>query len=94
MRFFWLLTVITLLTIYFHSVTSEGLILIIMLIITDFMVLWVETEFEKNNGEKSFLLEKIEILEKLTSDMFDKLNKRFSNNKNDKKDIIESLNQF
>jgi len=93
MRFFWLLTVITLLTIYFHSVTSEGLILIIMLIITDFMVLWVETEFEKNNGEKSFLLEKIESLEKLTSDVFDKINK-LTNNKNDKKDIIESLNQF
>jgi len=94
MRFFWLMVIITVIVIYLNSVYFKGLEVVILLFITDFMVLWIYLEMERDNVEKSFLLEKIENLEKLTSSMFDKIAKRFSNEKNDKKDLIEALNNF
>jgi len=62
----------------------------------DFMVLWTYTELENNkkDKEKSNLLIKIENLERLTSELFGKITRRFSNKEVNKKELVEWLNRF
>lgn len=96
MRFFWVLILITIIATYFQLMFYKSLEMIITLIIIDFMVLWAYTELEnkKKDKEKSNILMKIENLERLTSDLFEKITRRFSNKKNNKKELIEWLNKF
>jgi hypothetical protein len=68
--------------------------LIIVLFITDFIVLWTELETDGKGKGKSILAEKIENLEKLISDVFNKMTKKPTNEKDEKKEIIEWLNKF
>ncbi len=95
MKFFWFLVLITIIATFF-SLFYKGLEIVIILIIIDFIVLWTYTELEKNrkNKEKNNLLIKIENLERLTSDLFDKITGRVSKEKIDKKELIEWLNKF
>jgi hypothetical protein len=88
--------ILTIIAISFQLIFYKSLEITMMLIIIDFMILWSYTELEKNKNdkEKSNLLIKIESLERLTSDLFDKITKRFSNKKNDKKELVEWLNKF
>jgi hypothetical protein len=68
--------------------------LIILLFITDFIVLWTQIESNKGENGKNILAEKIENLEKLISDVFNKMTKKPMNEKEEKKEIIEWLNKF
>ena len=68
--------------------------LIILLFITDFIVLWTEVETDRKGKGKSILAEKIENLEKLISDVFNKMTKKPANEKDEKKEIIKWLNKF
>jgi hypothetical protein len=68
--------------------------LIILLFITDFIVLWTELETDVKGKGKSVLAEKIENMEKLISDVFNKMTKKPINEKEEKKEIIEWLNKF
>jgi hypothetical protein len=68
--------------------------LIILLFITDFIVLWTELETDGKGKGKSVLSEKIENLEKLISDVFNKMTKKPTNEKDEKKEIIKWLNKF
>jgi len=96
MRFFWLLVLITIIAASLHLLFYKGLEIIIILIVIDFMILWTYAELENNkkDREKSILLEKIENLERLMSDLFNKVTRKFSNKKNDKKELIEWLSKF
>lgn len=94
MRFFWILLIITIITASLNLVFFISVEVLALLIIMDFIVLWSYTEIEKNGNEENVLLEKIENLERLTSDLFNKVTKKFSNTKNNKKDIVEWLNKF
>jgi len=70
--------------------------IILIMIVIDFIALWVYTESEHNkkDKEKSNLLIKIENLERLTSELFEKVSRRVSNKKIDKEELIEWLNKF
>ena len=96
MKFFWFLVLITIIAASFQLLFYKGLEIVIILIITDFMVLWAYTELENNkkDKEKSNLLIKIENLERLTSELFEKVSRRVSNKKIDKEELIEWLNKF
>ncbi len=91
MRFFWVLVLITIITSLFYKIE-----IILIMIVIDFIALWVYTELEynKKSKEKSNLLTKIENLERLTSELFEKISRRVSNKKVDKKELIEWLNKF
>ena len=68
--------------------------IVLFLIIMDSIVLWVSLELERKNNNEGILLEKIENMERLVSDLFDKVTNKFSNKKNEKKDLVEWLNKF
>jgi hypothetical protein len=84
----------TLISIYYHYVFSKGLEMVMLLIIVDLIALLTYNELYKKDSEKSILKEKLENLERLTSQVFEKINSRFTNNKDDKKELIESLKKF
>jgi len=96
MKFFWILVLITIIATSFHLAYYKSLEIVIILIVIDFMVLWTYTELENNkkDKERSILLIKIENLERLTSELFEKVTRRLSNKKNNKKELIEWLNRF
>jgi len=94
MKFFWIMLAMTLISIYYHYVFSKGLEMVMLLIIVDLIALLTYNELYKKDSEKSILKEKLENLERLTSQVFEKINSRFTNNKDDKKELIESLNKF
>ncbi|NIM46743.1 MAG: hypothetical protein GTN40_01125 [Candidatus Aenigmarchaeota archaeon] len=96
MKFFWVLVLITLIITSFQLMFYKSLEMILILIIIDFMVLWTYTEIENNkkDKERSSLVIKIENLERLTSELFEKITRRFSNKQNNKKELIEWLNRF
>ena len=85
---------ITLIAVYFNLAYLKGLEIVILLFITDFIALWIYTELGRKDSEKNILLEKIKNLERLVSDVFNKINKKFSNEKNNKKELVEWLNKF
>ena len=93
MRFFWIMMIITALIVLGLG-SLKSFELIILLFITDFIVLWVESETDGRGKGKSVLAEKIEKLEKLISDVFNKMTKKLANGKDEKKEIIEWLNKF
>ena len=88
MRFFWILIIITIASIIFYLFSSSGLELIIPLFIIDFISLWYSIE-SKESG-KTILAEKIENLEKLTWNLFNKL----TGKQIDKKELTEWLSKF
>ncbi len=93
MRFFWIMVIIT--AIFVLGLSSlKSFELIILLFITDFIVLWTQIESNKGENGKNILAEKIENLEKLISDVFNKMTKKPTNEKEEKKEIIEWLNKF
>lgn len=93
MRFFWIMVIIT--AIFVLGLSSlKSFELIILLFITDFIVLWTQIESNKGENGKNILAEKIENLEKLISDVFNKMTKKPMNEKEEKKEIIEWLNKF
>ena len=93
MRFFWIMVIIT--AIFVLGLSSlKSFELIIVLFITDFIVLWTESETDEKGKGKSVLAEKIENLEKLISDVFNKMTKKPINEKDEKKEIIKWLNKF
>ncbi|OGI12246.1 hypothetical protein A3K64_02880 [Candidatus Micrarchaeota archaeon RBG_16_36_9] len=89
MRFFWILIVITIASVAFFITTLRGLELIIPLFIIDFIALLASNEFNIKDLERTSLISKIESLEKSIYDLFNK-----KNTSNDKKEIIECLNNF
>ena len=93
MKLFWMFLVLTVLSISWYSLYSKGFDIVIFLLLLDFMALWYYTEKNKPNTG-NFLSDKILILEKSTSDMFEKLNKRFSKKSDKKEDIVEWLDKF
>jgi hypothetical protein len=94
MKLFWLFAALTALSALMLSVYSTGLELVALLLVIDFMALWFYTETGKIGTESGFLKERITSIEKITSDMFEKLNKRFSKKTEEKEDIIEWLDKF
>ena len=93
MRFFWIMVIIT--AIFVLGLSSlKSFELIILLFITDFIVLWTELETNGKGKGKSILAEKIENLEKLISDVFNKMTQKPTDEKEEKKEIIEWLNKF
>ncbi len=93
MRFFWIMVIITVIFVLGLS-SLKSFELIILLFITDFIVLWTQIESNKGENGKNVLAEKIENLEKLISDVFNKMTKKPMNEKEEKKEIIEWLNKF
>jgi len=93
MRFFWIMVIIT--AIFVLGLSSlKSFELIVLLFITDFIVLWTQIESNKGENGKNILAEKIENLERLISDVFNKMTKKPMNEKEEKKEIIEWLNKF
>jgi len=93
MRFFWIMMIITALIVLGLG-SLKSFELIILLFITDFIILWTELETNGKGKGKSILTEKIENLEKLISDVFSKMTKKPTNEKDEKKEIIKWLNKF
>jgi hypothetical protein len=93
MKLFWIFLIMTVLSVSWYSVYSMGFDIIVFFLILDLMSLWFYAESRKPVGT-SILPEKILILEKSTSDMFEKLNKRFSKKSDKKEDIVEWLDKF
>ena len=83
-----MLIIITIASLIFYLFSSKGLEIIIPLFIIDFISLWYSSE--SREPRKTILEEKIENLEKLTWDLFNKLTDR----KVDKKELVEWLNKF
>ncbi|NIO44467.1 MAG: hypothetical protein GTN36_02835 [Candidatus Aenigmarchaeota archaeon] len=96
MKFFWILVLITIIVAYFQLLFYKSLEIIVTFVIIDFMVLWAYIELENNKKDKqrNILLVKIENLERLTSELFEKVTSRFSNKENNKEKLIEWLNKF
>jgi hypothetical protein len=78
----------------FYLTSLQRLELIIPLIILDLIVLWTYAELGKKEPGNIGLKQKIENLEKLTYELFNKLTKKPSNSKDEKKEIVEWLNKF
>ena len=83
----------TIIAVSFHLMFYSILEMVIMLIIVDFMALWVYIESEKGRNEKSSLMKSIEHMEKSIYDVFNKVT-LYSNEKRDKKDLIEWLEKL
>ena len=94
MRFFWILIAATVIAISLNLIYQTGLEIVILLLLTDFMALWIYAESDKEGSGNIILIEKIGGIERLISDLFNKMSKKFSNGNNDKKEIIEWLNKF
>ena len=90
MRFFWILIIITMASVAFYLIFFNGLELVILLLIVDFIVLMVSNELGKDAFENKTLSNKIENLEKLTYDLFNKLTGR----QNDKEQLTKWLEEF
>lgn len=94
MKFFWLLMAATVAALIWQAMYSGSMVFVAAMIIFDCMALWASFESKKGNSNSNPLLKKLENLEKLTSDMFEKLNNKLSHEKKDKKEIVEWLDKF
>lgn len=93
MRFFWILIIGTIASIVFYFISFAGLELVISLMIIDFIAL-IFSEFEGRETGSNSLIKKIENLEKLIYDLFNKLTKTSYDKTQEKKEIEEWLNKF
>jgi hypothetical protein len=93
MKLFWLTLALTMASFLWYSAYSTGFEVVATLLLIDIMIAWAYIETRRGEGS-GFLPEKIEVLEKMTSEMFEKLNKRLSKAEGKKEDIIEWLEKF
>jgi hypothetical protein len=93
MKLFWMFLILTVLSVSWYTLYSKGFDLIAFFLLLDLMALWYYTERNRPN-QGNLLFDKILILEKSTSDMFEKLGKRFSKKSDNREDIVEWLDKF
>jgi hypothetical protein len=93
MRFFWILIIITTASVAFYLTSLKGLELIIPLLTIDLIALWTYYELGKKEPENTSMKQKIENLEKLVYELFNRLTQK-PTNKDKKEDLTEWLNKF
>jgi hypothetical protein len=94
MRFFWILIIITTASVAFYLTSLKGLELIIPLLTIDLIALWTYAELEKKEPENTSLKQKIENLERLIYELFNRLKQKPPNDKDKKEELTEWLNKF
>jgi GTPase Era involved in 16S rRNA processing len=88
MRFFWILSIITIIATGIQIAHYKSLETIIALFIIDLMALWVESG-ESIKEHKNNLLEKLESIEKACMNAVNSINP-----KEEQKDILKTLENF
>ena len=94
MKFFWLLMAVTVAALIWQTFYSGSMVFVAAMLLFDCMALWASFESKKGKTNSNPIIQKMENLEKLTSDMFEKLGSKLSHEKKDKKEIVEWLDRF
>ena len=94
MKLFWIFMVASLLSVAWFVYSSLGIDPLIFIIFIDIMAVWFFAESREGNKIRGIMIEKIEMLERLTSELFEKLNGKNSHADGNGKDIIKWLDKF
>ena len=94
MKLFWIFMVASLISVAWFVYSSLGIDPLIFIIFIDIMSVWFFVETRQENNLKGLMMDKIEMLEKLTSELFEKLNGKNSHADENGKDIIKWLDKF